>query len=156
MEQDMRKQCEVSSHKRRRSPNGAVEARSAQQHKVSPECSFNDDHDDEGFVYHGNVHQETIEEVELHAAKPSRQHQNQEQHQPSRDLDPVQFVNSFRHQIERSMQLIEHEVGTIAPPPPPTQFTSGLSAARRCRDILTIDSPANPSASCRVRKARRC
>jgi len=117
MEEDLRNRCEVSCHKRRRSPNGAVEARAAQQHKISPECSFNDDHDDEGFVYHGNVHQETIEEVET---KSSKQHQQEQQ---QKDLDPVQFVNSFRHQIERSMQLIEHEVRMI----PQHVFTAPIS-----------------------------
>lgn len=105
MEEDLRMRCEVTSHKRRRSPTTAFGAAGVarQQQPVASECSFNDDHDDEGFVYHGNVHTETIEEDR--SVSPAKE--------GPREIDPVLFVNSFRHQIERSMQLIEHEVALL-------------------------------------------
>uniref|UniRef100_A0A7S4NQ44 Kinesin-like protein n=2 Tax=Guillardia theta TaxID=55529 RepID=A0A7S4NQ44_GUITH len=78
---------EEPDHKRRRSlmkNNNVLQAVGDMD-----ECSFTDELDDDGFVYHGETHE-----------APKGQSK----------LDPVSFVNSFREQIEKSMALIEQEV----------------------------------------------
>jgi len=82
---DMEEEEEEPEHKRRRSlmKNNVLQAVGDMS-----ECSFTDELDDDGFVYHGETH---VHEAQ---SKP----------------DPVSFVNSFREQIEKSMALIEQEV----------------------------------------------
>jgi hypothetical protein len=76
----------------------------------APECSFTSDHDDEGFVFQGEP-----------AAQPAAQPAAGKARAPAPapgagERNPVEFVDSFRSQIERSMQLIEQEVRGLPAP----------------------------------------
>ena len=75
------------------------------------ECSFTSDHhdDDEGFVFQG--------EPAAPCAQPAAQPAAGKAPAPGAgERNPVEFVNSFRAQIERSMQLIEQEVRGLPAP----------------------------------------
>ena len=83
------------------------------------ECSFTSDlgaithDDDEGFVFQG----EPAAQPAAPCAQPAAQPAAGKAPAPGAgERNPVEFVNSFRAQIERSMQLIEQEVR--GPPAP--------------------------------------
>jgi hypothetical protein len=78
---------------------------------VAEEVSFTDEHDDEGYVYHG-VQNDTILEHQKSVGDMEEEEEEDEAPQ-QQTLDPVLFVNSFRHHIERSMALIEREVAML-------------------------------------------
>jgi hypothetical protein len=75
---------------------------------VAEEVSFTDEHDDEGYVYHG-VQNDTI----LENQNSVGDNEEEDAASPQQTLDPVLFVNSFRQHIERSMALIEREVAML-------------------------------------------
>ena len=110
-------------HKRRRSltrtvhPSGKVKPQTSQSLSLdASECSFEDldleDTEDQAFVYQGEtVHPARSADVRAGAGSSASSKQVQQGGDvlPSGG-DPVEFVNLFRSQIEKSMALIEQEV----------------------------------------------
>ena len=110
-------------HKRRRSLTRANNSVSKSLSLDASECSFEDldleDTEDQAYVYHGDaVHPSRPTDARAVSGASSKQarveQQQQQQQQGGQALepsgDPVEFVNLFRSQIEKSMALIEQEV----------------------------------------------